>query len=132
MSGREAQSGGDRDRKRDRKQARRLERAAPSPAPPGSSQQRPAQEIEAAHAPIEAPGAAERRAADESLLTLLTPRQREVVILTALGLSTKEIAADLGCKPKTVARHRADIAGKGLRGATEMTHFAIRMGLVEP
>ncbi len=37
----------------------------------------------------------------------LSPRQREIVLLIANGLSDKEIAAELGMSPRTVSSHLA-------------------------
>jgi two-component system response regulator FixJ len=40
-------------------------------------------------------------------IAVLTPRQKEVMQLVAEGLSTKEIAQQLGISPRTVETHRA-------------------------
>jgi len=64
---------------------------------------------------------------------LLTPREEEVVKLIAEGHSSKEIAGQLTISIKTVDRHRANILEKlGMRDRTELTRYAIRVGLVEP
>jgi DNA-binding NarL/FixJ family response regulator len=66
-------------------------------------------------------------------LDLLTPRELEVVKLIAEGHTSKEIAASLVVSVKTVERHRANILGKlGMRDRVDLTHYAIRCGLVEP
>ncbi len=62
----------------------------------------------------------------------LTPREAEVVKLIAEGHSTKDIADQLTISPKTVERHRANILEKlGMRDRTELTRYAVRVGLVE-
>ena len=42
----------------------------------------------------------------------LTPREHEIVLLIAQGLSNKEIADELVISPATAARHVANILGK--------------------
>lgn len=112
---------------RDRKQAKPLERAAPDP----DALVLAAQEIEAGPMPIEPDD--EEHARDQERLAKLTPRQLEVVILTARSLTARDIARELGCAEKTVSKHRSDIAKRtGLSGKVEMTRFACRMGLVTP
>ncbi len=65
-------------------------------------------------------------------MNLLTPREEEVVKLIAEGHSSKDIADQLTISPKTVERHRANILEKlGMRDRTELTRYAIRVGLVE-
>jgi DNA-binding NarL/FixJ family response regulator len=64
---------------------------------------------------------------------LLTPREDEVLKLIAEGYSSKEIAAALVISVKTVERHRANILQKlRMRDRTELTRYAIRVGLVQP
>ena len=65
--------------------------------------------------------------------SMLTSREEEVVKLIAEGSSSKEIADRLTISIKTVERHRANILEKlGMRDRTELTRYAIRIGLVEP
>jgi DNA-binding NarL/FixJ family response regulator len=65
-------------------------------------------------------------------VNLLTPREEEVVKLIAEGHSSKDIADQLTISVKTVERHRANILEKlGMRDRTELTRYAIRVGLVE-
>ncbi len=68
----------------------------------------------------------------ESDVSLLTPREGEVVKLIAEGQTNREIAAELTISEKTVERHRANILGKlGMRDRVELTRYAIRRGLIE-
>jgi DNA-binding NarL/FixJ family response regulator len=63
----------------------------------------------------------------------LSPRELEVVKLIAEGQTSEEIAAQLFISKKTVDRHRANVLEKlGMRNRVELTHYAIRRGLVEP
>lgn len=64
---------------------------------------------------------------------VLTPREDEVVKLIAEGHSSREIAALLTISVKTVDRHRENILAKlGMRDRTELTRYAVRVGLIEP
>jgi DNA-binding NarL/FixJ family response regulator len=64
---------------------------------------------------------------------VLTSREDEVVKLIAEGHSSKDIAERLTISIKTVERHRANILEKlGMRDRTQLTRYAIRVGLVEP
>ncbi len=63
----------------------------------------------------------------------LTNRQREVLQLIAEGLSTKEIAHELGISIKTAQTHRAKLMGRvGVRKASALVRYAIREGIVAP
>jgi DNA-binding NarL/FixJ family response regulator len=65
--------------------------------------------------------------------TALSPRERRIVQLVARGLSSKEIAAELGISTKTVSNHRTHVREKlGLRDVASFTRYAIEHGLVEP
>jgi DNA-binding NarL/FixJ family response regulator len=62
----------------------------------------------------------------------LSPREEEVAKLVAEAHTTEEIARLLTISPKTVERHRENILGKlGMRDRVELTHWAIRHGLVD-
>ncbi|KQY54629.1 MULTISPECIES: response regulator [unclassified Nocardioides] len=64
---------------------------------------------------------------------VLTPREDEVVKLIAEGHSSREIARELTISVKTVERHRENVLAKlGMRDRTELTRYAIRVGLIEP
>jgi len=61
----------------------------------------------------------------------LTNRQRQVLQLIAEGLSTKEIAHELGISIKTAQTHRAKLMGRvGIRKASALVRYAIREGIV--
>lgn len=62
----------------------------------------------------------------------LTPRQREVLRLVALGKNTKEVAAELGVSVKTVETHRAQLMERlGIREVAGLVKYALRTGLIE-
>ena len=77
-------------------------------------------------------GAAGRRApARRSGPGGLSPREVEVLVLLARGLTTKQIARQLGTSPKTSANHVEHIYAKlGIGSRVEATLFATRHGLV--
>lgn len=61
----------------------------------------------------------------------LTPRELEIVCLVAQGKTTKEISEYLNISILTVNTHRRNVLHKlELRNATELTHYAIREGLI--
>ena len=65
--------------------------------------------------------------------SLLSAREREVLQLIAEGLSSKEIATQLGISAKTVEAHRTSLMRKiSVRKATELVRYAVRHGLIEP
>ncbi len=62
----------------------------------------------------------------------LTPRQRQVLQLLAEGKSAKEIASSLGISARTVEFHKYQVMETlDLHTNAELTHFAIKNGLVE-
>ncbi len=68
----------------------------------------------------------EARRADAEKLARLTPREREVLELAALGLHAKEIAGKLGISPRTVEVHKTRIMEKlGVRNVAELVRFAM-------
>jgi DNA-binding NarL/FixJ family response regulator len=67
---------------------------------------------------------------DLSSLTLLSPREREVLQLLAEGRRTRDIASALHVSAKTVDTYRLQIMEKlGIHSIAELTKFAIREGL---
>lgn len=63
----------------------------------------------------------------------LTPREREVLHLIALGHTSVEIAERLNLSPRTIETHRARIHRKlGLGTRAELVGFALRHGLLQP
>ncbi|HTD57856.1 MAG TPA: response regulator transcription factor [Solirubrobacteraceae bacterium] len=62
----------------------------------------------------------------------LTPREREVLRLIALGHTSVEIAYKLGLSPRTIETHRARIHRKlGLDTRAELVHYALRHELLQ-
>jgi DNA-binding NarL/FixJ family response regulator len=63
----------------------------------------------------------------------LTARETEVLKLVAEAHTTEQIAGLLTISARTVERHRENILAKlGMRDRVELTHYAIRRGIVEP
>jgi len=68
-----------------------------------------------------------------SAISALTQREREVLKLIADGLSSKEIAAQLGVSLKTIESHRANLMDKlDIHKVSGLVRFAVRAGLVAP
>ncbi|WP_067456217.1 response regulator [Actinomadura macra] len=66
-------------------------------------------------------------------LDLLSPRERDVLVQLAQGLSNIEIGAALGIRNATVKTHINALFGKlGLRDRVQATIFAYDAGLVRP
>jgi len=66
-------------------------------------------------------------------LSLLTPRELEVLRYLASGLSRKELARTMQISAKTVEQHCDHLMQKlGIHDRVELARFAIREGLVEP
>ena len=62
----------------------------------------------------------------------LTPREQEVMVLLAKGLSIKEAAEKLFISPKTVENHRSNIMRKlGLNSTMELMRYAVRLGMID-
>jgi DNA-binding NarL/FixJ family response regulator len=67
-----------------------------------------------------------------SPLSLLTPRQKEILQLIAEGRSTKEIAHLLSLSIKTVETHRAQLMQRvGVRDVPGLVRYALRAGLIQ-
>jgi len=73
------------------------------------------------------------RVADASdPLTTLSPREREVLQLSAEGFGNPEIAEKLFISPRTAETHRTNLMRKlGLQSQTDLVRFAIRRGIIQ-
>lgn len=61
----------------------------------------------------------------------LSDREIEVLKLLAEGHAAKEIAYRLGIRYQTTKTHQGNISKKlGLRGKVQLTHYAIRAGII--
>jgi len=97
--------------------------------------------VRAAHAgqtvidPVVAARLVETLAADDrgDPIDLLTPREREVLVLIGRGYANKRIALELGLAEKTVKTHVGHVLAKlGVSDRTQAAIAAVRAGLVEP
>lgn len=67
-----------------------------------------------------------------ALVSDLTPREQEVLVLIAEGLTNPEIADKLVISAKTVDRHRENIMRKlNLHSRIELVKYALRSGLID-
>jgi two-component system response regulator FixJ len=58
----------------------------------------------------------------------LSPREREVLELAARGLTSREIAAELGISPRTVEVHRASVMHKtGAANVADLVRFVLQI-----
>ncbi|MFZ2807520.1 MAG: response regulator transcription factor [Desulfosalsimonadaceae bacterium] len=72
------------------------------------------------------------KAATNTDYTALTPREQEIVVLVAEGLSIKQAADRLFISPKTVENHRTNIMRKlGLQSTIELMRYAVKSGLID-
>jgi DNA-binding NarL/FixJ family response regulator len=68
-----------------------------------------------------------------SPVSVLTPREREVLQLLAEGKSNKETASALGISVMTVETHRSNIMHKlGAHSVAELVHYAVRHKIITP
>lgn len=66
-------------------------------------------------------------------LSELSPREREVLVLTARGYNNRETAEQLGLKKKTIDTYRVRLRDKlGLTNRAELVEFAVEHGLLKP
>jgi len=69
----------------------------------------------------------------KSRLSLLSPRERELLRILARGLSLKEASKVLAISYKTADKQKASLMAKlDIHDRVELARFAIREGLVEP
>ena len=62
----------------------------------------------------------------------LTPREREIAMLMATGLTNKEIGEKLFVSEQTVKNHVSNIYRKlGIDDRTQLALWAVRSGLIE-
>ena len=62
----------------------------------------------------------------------LTPREQEIMVLVAEGLSTNEISERLFISPKTVENHRSNILRKlDLHSTIELARYAAKLGIID-
>jgi DNA-binding NarL/FixJ family response regulator len=67
---------------------------------------------------------------DTDPLTVMTSRQRQIIILLARGKSAKEIAATLGLSARTVEDHKYRLMESlHIENSAELIHFAIKHGI---
>jgi DNA-binding NarL/FixJ family response regulator len=70
---------------------------------------------------------------DHELLALLTVREREILTLTAGGMTAKQTTRQLNRSVSTVSRHVANIMRKLQRhDRVALSLFAVRTGLIKP
>lgn len=73
-----------------------------------------------------------KRMADRDATSVLTARQREVLVLVASGWTNAQIAADLGVSTKTVMHHVSGAyRATGVRSRSQATTWSIRNGLTD-
>jgi DNA-binding NarL/FixJ family response regulator len=61
----------------------------------------------------------------------ITAREREVLTRVATGLTSKQIAGELGISPRTVETHRESLTRKlGITSVAGLTRYAIEHGLL--
>jgi DNA-binding NarL/FixJ family response regulator len=72
-----------------------------------------------------------RQGAQAGPLSLLTPRERDVLVGVARGQTNKEIAAALGISHRTVEAHRESLMRKlGVRTIAGLTRLALEVGVI--
>jgi len=68
---------------------------------------------------------------EQSPITRLTTREREVLVLVAGGKTSRVIAEELGISPRTVESHRESMMRKlDIRSVASLTRLAVQEGLL--
>jgi DNA-binding NarL/FixJ family response regulator len=81
--------------------------------------------------PLVSKEAARSTGSKETHSMKLTPRQREVLQLTARGRTMKEVATELGISTRTAESHKYEIMQElGLNTTAELVQYAIKLGLI--
>jgi DNA-binding NarL/FixJ family response regulator len=63
----------------------------------------------------------------------LTERERQILLLAAMGHTNREIAKSLRLTEQTVHYHRANVMEKlGLHDRVELLRYTVRRGLLDP
>jgi DNA-binding NarL/FixJ family response regulator len=71
-------------------------------------------------------------AADDPYDTL-TPREREILLLAAMGHTNRDIARSLHVSEQTIHSHRASLMEKlGLHDRVELLRYSVRRGILSP
>jgi two-component system invasion response regulator UvrY len=71
--------------------------------------------------------------ASRAPMQTLSSRELEVMVMISQGVSIRDISEKLCLSPKTVSTYRSRILGKlGVGTDVELTHLALRHGLIEP
>jgi len=74
--------------------------------------------------------ACRHKAADSSVFSILSSRERQVLQLLAEGRNSKQVAISLDVSAKTVATDRQNIMRKlGIFNVPDLTKYAIQEGL---
>jgi DNA-binding NarL/FixJ family response regulator len=85
------------------------------------------------HGPHSSRGAAPAEPETGRLPAALSPREREVVVLVARGLSNRQAADELSISPSTVERHVANILVKlGFHSRAQIAAWAVAHDLIRP
>jgi DNA-binding NarL/FixJ family response regulator len=70
---------------------------------------------------------------DDDPFETLSAREREILLLAAMGHTSRDIARSLGLSEQTVHYHRANVMDKlGLHDRVELLRYTVRRGLLDP
>jgi DNA-binding NarL/FixJ family response regulator len=84
-------------------------------------------------AAVDALSGEHQEAQDRDPFLCLTPRQRQILQLVAEGKPTKEVAAFLNMKVKTVEIHRAELMKRlGIHNVAGLVRYAVGHGIITP